>query len=226
MRGKQPRLHLRAGVLLIAIVFIAFQISVANGNQNPWQQSSVGKIRMPGRNSHSSPKQRYKFWVIRQRADKKHNPLQRLKNKCQHAFQKLWLHRRKLFHLFVFFYYSHDAVESIMEDSWEAERNPEKFFGKKGILHSNERAVVRRRVVSSKTIRKLAGMGYTPRLVWLFGLMLRGIIHCTALPKIFEVSHEHFSFDVLWMEWKSGTIHIHVSDLVYMYCMGDCALSS
>jgi hypothetical protein len=32
----------------------------------------------------------------------------------------------------------------------------------------------------------LVGVGYTPRLVWLFGLMLRGIIHCTALPKIFE----------------------------------------
>ena len=45
-------------------------------------------------------------------------------------------------------------------------------------------------------LHSLVGAGYTPRLVWLFGLMLRGIIHCTALPQIFDPS----------MSWGAGSV--------------------
>lgn len=72
-----------------------------------------------------------------------------------------------------------------MEDCWEAVRDPDRVFGKQ-ISRTFERKVVMRRTKRAETLRALVGAGYTPRLVWLFGLMLRGIVHCTALPKIFE----------------------------------------
>jgi len=72
-----------------------------------------------------------------------------------------------------------------LDDSWEAVRNPERVF-KQRIHHEQERTVVQRRTRRAEAIRRVVGAGYTPRLVWLFGLMLRGIIRCTALPKIFE----------------------------------------
>jgi hypothetical protein len=105
---------------------------------------------------------------------------------CRDILHRILCHKFRLFHAFVFLYYTQDTFESILQDEWEAERNPEKFFGKKGILLSNRRDVVQRRVLRDRTIRKLVGAGYTPRLVWLFGVMLRGIIHCTAIPKVFE----------------------------------------
>jgi hypothetical protein len=109
------------------------------------------------------------------------------KHSLQRLWHKIWSDKLRLFHLGIFVFYTYNSLESIRMDSWEAERNPEKFFGATGILQKNERDIVKRRVVSSRTIRKLVGAGYTPRLVWLYGVMLRGIIHCTALPKVFEV---------------------------------------
>jgi hypothetical protein len=41
--------------------------------------------------------------------------------------------------------------------------------------------VVKSRVRKASRAHSLVGAGYTPRLVWLFGLMLRGIVFCTAL---------------------------------------------
>jgi hypothetical protein len=125
--------------------------------------------------------------VVKGKSDEM-GPFGRLSQSVQRLFKRFFENKWRLFHLYIFMYYTYDSIESIRVDSWEAERNPEKFFGKTGILKSNERDVIRRRVGSSRTIRKLVGAGYTPRLVWLFGVMLRGIIHCTALPKNFEVS--------------------------------------
>jgi hypothetical protein len=114
-------------------------------------------------------------------------PIWRAKHPLHRLCNKIWSDKLRLFHLFIFLHHTYPSLESIRMDSWEAERNPEKFFGKRGILQESERDVVRRRVASSRAIRELVGAGYTPRLVWLFGIMLRGIIHCTALPKVFEV---------------------------------------
>jgi len=76
-------------------------------------------------------------------------------------------------------------MDSIVEDSWEAVRDPDRVFGQQ-IHREGERQVVKRRTRRSETIRALVGAGYCPRLVWLYGVMLRGIISCTALPTIFN----------------------------------------
>ncbi|KAG7336905.1 hypothetical protein IV203_006178 [Nitzschia inconspicua] len=127
-----------------------------------------------------------RFGMVRKGLAHNDRMIVRLKKSLGQLVKRVWNNKMRLFHFFIFMYYTRDSMESIATDSWEAERNPDKFFGKRGILQSHERDVVRRRVTSSRTIRKLVGAGYTPRLVWLYGVMLRGIIHCTALPKIFE----------------------------------------
>lgn len=96
---------------------------------------------------------------------------------------KLWNKYARLFRICVFLYFTHGSVQSIMSDSWEAVRDPSCA---QRIRNKSERENVLLRSKSAELRRKLVGVGYTPRLVWLFGLMLRGIIHCTALPKIFE----------------------------------------
>jgi hypothetical protein len=164
--------------------------------------ASNGKGRISGRDDwrrrvgfHSSIVDHYplgNFGVVRRKRYKsKFQPVARIQQSFRELWRKVWEHKMKLFHHYLFLLHTYDSIESILLDSWEAERNPEKFFGKTGILQNNERDVVRRRVVSSRTLRKLVGAGYTPRLVWLYGVMLRGIIHCTTLPKIFEVRSWH-----------------------------------
>ena len=94
-------------------------------------------------------------------------------------------HIAHYFRIGVFIYYTRGAVVSIYDDSWEAIRDPTAVFGKR-IRRDKERKVVQRRIRHAERLRAFVGAGYTPRLVWLFGVMLRGIIHCTDLPKIFE----------------------------------------
>lgn len=97
--------------------------------------------------------------------------------------------KARIFYLFVFGFLTCDSLPSIWDDEWAAERNPEKYFSSKWFgrgWRTSERKVVKRRVLKDRTIRQLVGAGYTPRLVFLFGVMLRGILHCTAMPKIFE----------------------------------------
>jgi hypothetical protein len=106
-----------------------------------------------------------------------------LKTKKPGLLTNLWNRYARLFHICVFFYFTHGAVESIMSDSWEAVRDP---HCAQRIRNKTERETVVLRSKSAELRRKLVGVGYTPRLVWLYGLMLRGIIHCTALPQIFE----------------------------------------
>jgi hypothetical protein len=182
------RMKTISAINLLAIVIVAaFRVSTVKGVKNPRHQVSTTKKSRLENKPESLSKQFYNLGISVHNDDKKPRPFQKLTLRCHQAFHKLWENRMRLFHLFIFVRYSHCTVESILEDSWEAERNPDKYFGKKGILSSKERSVVKRRVVSSSTIRKIVGAGYTPRLVFLFGVMLRGIIHCTAIPKIFEV---------------------------------------
>mmetsp|Transcript_65468 Transcript_65468/g.77491 ORF Transcript_65468/g.77491 Transcript_65468/m.77491 type:complete len:254 (+) Transcript_65468:113-874(+) len=112
---------------------------------------------------------------------KKPNP-----NPNPHPRRKKILENIKhLIRLAIFTRYSRGAIKSIIEDTWEAERDPQLVFGQK-VVSKNEQKIIRRRAAQARTLRMLVGAGYTPRLVWFFGVMLRGIIHCTALPRIFE----------------------------------------
>eukprot|EP00536_Pseudo-nitzschia_multiseries_P018680 jgi/Psemu1/328897/estExt_fgenesh1_pg.C_28920001 len=88
----------------------------------------------------------------------------------------------------VFWYFSKDSMASIYEDLWHAERDPEDFFGSGGMWISKgaHKSVVRRRIQRSKRNRQWVGLGYTPRLVWLVGVLLRGTFQCTAIPKVFN----------------------------------------
>ena len=97
----------------------------------------------------------------------------------------LWGKHQRLFRVCVFILYAKSSVTSILEDSWEMERDPYKVLGRH-IRHEGERKVVQRRIQKAKRLRTIVGAGYTPRLVWMYGVMLRGLIHCTPLPKIFE----------------------------------------
>ena len=181
---------IRASVVVVVLALVV-QIRLVEGNTNTnhryRRQTALSKRSRPSSRQVPTVGKLYNLGLSVDQNYKKARPVQKLKLRCQHAFDWLCANRVRLFHLFVFVKYSHCTVESILEDSWEAERNPDKYFGKTGIIQSNERSVVKRRVVSSSTIRKIVGAGYTPRLVFLFGVMLRGIIHCTAIPKIFEV---------------------------------------
>lgn len=95
---------------------------------------------------------------------------------------------KSVFYSVIFGYFTADSVLSIWDDEWAAERDPQRYFAATSWRwhHERERDVVRRRVFKDRTIRKLVGAGYTPRLVFLFGIMLRGFVRCTALPKIFD----------------------------------------
>lgn len=90
-------------------------------------------------------------------------------------------------HLLVFLWHGYQPLRSIHTDTWQAERDPDHVYGRSTrITQHSHRRIVKRRVRQAQTIRRLVGAGYTPRLVWLFGVMLRGIIHCTPLPSIFQ----------------------------------------
>lgn len=104
-----------------------------------------------------------------------------------HRFLNWWTDHGgdRIFRWCIFIYNTRASVASILDDSWEAVRDPDRVFQQQ-IHHDQERTVVKRRTMRAETLRKLVGAGYTPRLVWLFGLMLRGIIGCTDLPKVFE----------------------------------------
>lgn len=118
---------------------------------------------------------------------------------------------QKFLRLLVFLYCCRDAAESIGYDAWEAERDPENFFGS-WYMSDEERQALRRRIASASRIRSLVGAGWTPRLVWLYGVMLRGIIHCTALPKIFEPT----------IGWGAGSVLAGTSS--HVFCVFDAAV--
>ena len=114
------------------------------------------------------------------------------------AIQYLKQNKKRIFYLFVFCFFSCDTVDSIWEDQWYAERGISRgstrgmrvgrLFGWKHSLPETKsrQIIVKKRVTKDKTLRNIIGTGYTPRLVFLFGVMMRGIINCTAIPKIFN----------------------------------------
>lgn len=104
---------------------------------------------------------------------------------------QLWKQCARYLRLCVFIYYTRESVDSILEEAWEAVRDPDRVFGQQ-IRRVGEHRVVMRRSRKSEALRALVGAGYTARLVWLFGVMLRGIVHCTALPQVF------FTADWIW----------------------------
>ena len=96
----------------------------------------------------------------------------------------------RIFRTWVFYFFSKECMDSIYEDKWHAERSPEDFFGDGGmwVTTGSHKEVVRRRMSRSKRNRQWVGLGYTPRLVWLVGVLLRGTFACTAIEKVFNPS--------------------------------------
>jgi hypothetical protein len=105
----------------------------------------------------------------------------------------------RIFRTWIFYFFSKDCMDSIYEDKWHAERSPEDFFGSGGMWIStgSHKEVVRRRMNRSKRNRQWVGLGYTPRLVWLVGVLLRGTFSCTAIDKVFNPSIT---------SWGAGTV--------------------
>jgi len=95
----------------------------------------------------------------------------------------------QLFRAWIFWYFSKDCFRSIYDDQWHAERNPKKYFGDEGMWVSksnNHNEVVKRRIKRNQRNRQWIGIGYTPRFVWLIGVLLRGTLSCTSTHKIFR----------------------------------------
>lgn len=92
--------------------------------------------------------------------------------------------RLRLVRLTVFVWCTKNSVVSILNDTWELERHPLSL--KREVRNPFVRRNVASRVERDRYLRKLVGAGYTPRLVWLYGVMLRGVLQCTAIPKVFN----------------------------------------
>jgi len=105
----------------------------------------------------------------------------------------------RCFRTWVFYYFSKDCFDSIYEDRWHAERNPEDFFGGGGmwISKGGHKEVVRKRMQRGKRNRQWVGLGYTPRLVWLVGVLMKGTFACTSVEKVFNPSIT---------SWGAGTV--------------------
>jgi len=101
-------------------------------------------------------------------------------NKLFDPFAEFVGRHKRLLRFIAFCYGTRIAVVSIAEDTWKLDRTKAKTLVK------SYTKVVRKRTARARTIREWTGQGYSPRLVWLFGVMLRGFIHSTALFKIFE----------------------------------------
>lgn len=71
--------------------------------------------------------------------------------------------------------------DSIRNDQWAAVRAPAEETVQRGI----RRAIIRRRRAANK-VTQMLGVGYTPRIVGLIGLMLRGMVMATSLPALFD----------------------------------------
>lgn len=104
------------------------------------------------------------------------------------AFLRIPEHRVRLLRLSVFLWCSQDSFVSVLDDSRTLDRNPKSLQQNNRDQVNNPfvRRNVQRRVERDRYLRKLVGAGYTPRLVWLYGVMLRGFVQCTALPQIFN----------------------------------------
>lgn len=94
--------------------------------------------------------------------------------------------RRRLVRLAVFVLCTKNSVVSILNDTWELERHPLSLNKRGEVNNPFVRRNVAKRVERDRYLRKLVGAGYTPRLVWLYGVMLRGVLQCTAIPKVFN----------------------------------------
>ena len=95
-------------------------------------------------------------------------------------------HQIRLLRLSIFLWCSKDTFVSVMDDSWTLDRKPKPSKQRDEVNNPFVRRNVQRRVERDRYLRKLVGAGYSPRLVWLYGVMLRGFVQCTALPMIFN----------------------------------------
>jgi len=123
--------------------------------------------------------------------------LEQLKN--QFTFQKILNLSLRAFRTWIFYFFSSDCFDSIYEDRWHSERDPDDFFGGGGMWISKvgHKEVVRRRMQRGKRNRQWVGLGYTPRLVWLVGVLLKGTFACTSIEKVFNPSIT---------SWGAGTV--------------------
>ena len=89
--------------------------------------------------------------------------------------------RGSVYRLLLFSWLLRQPLESVRLDQWESVRAPiedPKLNGLRG-------AIIRRRRRANK-VTQVLGVGYTPRIVCLAGLMLRGMVMSTGLPALFD----------------------------------------
>ena len=91
----------------------------------------------------------------------------------------------RIIHLAILSVTTKNAIESVRTDEWSAIRlrPPEPGEGTRGI----RAAIAKRRRRASK-VGALLGAGYTPRMTFLAGLMLRSLQMGTALCRFFDPS--------------------------------------
>lgn len=89
----------------------------------------------------------------------------------------------RLAHLAILFVTTRHAIEAVRTDEWSAIRlrPPEPVEGSRGI-----RAAIRRRRRRASKVGQLLGAGYTPRITFLAGLMLRSLQMGTRLRMLFD----------------------------------------
>ena len=72
-------------------------------------------------------------------------------------------------------------AESVRLDQWASVRAPPEDTDKTGL-----RGVIIRRRRRANKVTQMLGVGYTPRIVGLAGLMMRGLVMSTGLPALFD----------------------------------------
>lgn len=92
-------------------------------------------------------------------------------------------HAEELVHLFVCAYTTRHAWTAVLEDQWTTIRlAPEQIEQRQ-----NKHTLLRRR--RATRLAQTLGTGYTPRMTFLAGLMLRSLQLATRLHKVFDVTY-------------------------------------
>ena len=86
-------------------------------------------------------------------------------------------HREELVHLAITLHCMQGSYESVRTDQWKALRDD-----------PPERGGIRSRRRRAAQVGQLLGAGYTPRITFLAGLMLRSLQMCTQLRRVFDPS--------------------------------------
>ena len=97
------------------------------------------------------------------------------------AFARLHTHAEEIAHLALCTWIMWDAMRSVQHDQWHAVRVAPKDTQIRGSM------ILKRRRRAAQ-VGQLLGAGYTPRIVFLAGLMLRSLQMATAICRVFDPS--------------------------------------